>query len=111
MNFTDLYEDNDEDILSDILNSFPQSKNIPNKESTKSQPSRALTTIIIQGKVPDGFSQWLRSKEQVRQAIQDTMGTPKMSLENCIKLYTHHNIKIDDYVVIEFSPQSIHKYR
>lgn len=73
--------------------------------------SSAREPVSIQGIDHNSFAQWLRSKEQVRQAIQQNLNTPKMSLKNCIALYTEYNIKIDDFVVLEFPLESIYPYR
>ena len=104
-----------EDILDDILADFPQfRKDLPDtspRKYPKPQPSRARQPVKVKGVKHESFSQWLRSVEQVRQALQEKLGTPKMSLENCIKLYTEHNIKIDDFVVIEFPPQDVYPFR
>ncbi len=116
MNFAELYE-NDDDILSDIIAAFPGSNPIHSKEPIKKSAPAPIRTstrrdpVVIKGKPTEGFAVWLRSKEQVREALQDRLGTPKASVENCIKLYTEHNIKIDDYVTIEFPTEQVYPFR
>ena len=107
-----------EDIIDDILADFPQlrSRRGPDSENYTQpkftvQPSSAYDPVKIRGVDHESFAQWARSKDQVRLAIRDHLGSPKMSLENCIKLYTEHNIKIDDYVQIEFPTESVYPYR
>lgn len=103
-----------EDIIDDILADFPQFRktgDAPSQPKFTPQPSSARPPIKIQGVEHEDFSQWLRSISQVRQALQDTMGSPKLSLSNCIKLYTEHNFKIDDYVKIHFPTTAVYPYR
>jgi hypothetical protein len=111
-------------ILDQILADFPDDDTEIDRTPTEPeahlrtvdrqrQPSvsTAFDPVDITGVEHDTFSQWLRSKEQVRLAIRDTLGSPKMSLENCIKLYTEHNFKIDDYVEIDFPTDSVYPFR
>lgn len=103
----------DEDIIDDILADFPQfkSRGVDPQPKFTPAPSKARDPIKIQGAEHETFSQWLRSVEQVRQACQEKLGSPKLSLQNCIKLYTEHNLKIDDFVVIHFPTSSVYNYR
>lgn len=103
-----------EDIVDDILADFPQfrqERTTPPQPKFKPQPSKARDPVKVQGVEHDSFSTWLRSVEQVRQACQDKLGSPKLSLRNCIKLYTEHNMKIDDFVVINFPTNSVYPFR
>jgi hypothetical protein len=103
-----------EDIVDDILADFPELRSRGNAAAHPkftAQPSSAYDPVKIRGVEHESFSQWARSKDQVRLAIRDKLGSPKMSLENCIKLYTEHNIKIDDYVVLEFPTHDVYPYR
>jgi len=103
-----------EDIVDDILADFPQFRKTgdrPSQPKFTPQPSKARPPVKIQGVEHEGFSQYLRSVSQVRQALQDHLGTPKLSLSNCIKLYTDHNYKIDDYVIIHFPTTAIYQFR
>jgi hypothetical protein len=104
-----------EDIIDDILADFPQfRKHLPDTSPRKlpvPQPSKAREPVKVKGVEHDSFSQWIRSKDQVRHALQDKLGTTKASLENCIKLYTEHNIKIDDFVVLQFPTQDVYPFR
>ena len=104
----------DDSIIDDILADFPQfikTGNYDPQPKFTPQPSTAREPVKIQGIDHNSFAQWLRSKEQVRHAIQANLDTPKMSLKNCIALYTEYNIKIDDFVVLEFPIDVIFPYR
>ena len=104
----------DEDIVDDILADFPQfrkERDIKAQPKFTPQPSKARDPVKVQGVEHETFSDWLRSVEQVRQACQDKLGTPKLTLENCIKLYTEHNLKIDDFVVIHFKTNTVYPFR
>lgn len=107
------YTELGEDVIDDILADFPQfrSRGVKSQPKFTPQPSKARPPVKVQGVEHDSFSDWLRSVEQVRQACQDKLGTPKLTLENCIKLYTEHNLKIDDYVVIHFPTNSVYPFR
>ena len=83
----------------------------PRSEKIQTPVRTAKEPVKIQGIDHNTFSQWLRSKEQVRHAIQEKLETPKMSLKNCIALYTEYNIKIDDFVILEFPVESVFPYR
>lgn len=102
-----------EDIIDDILADFPQlrGRNVEPQPDFTPQPSKARQPVKVKGKEHETFSDWLRSVEQVRKACQDHLGTPKLTIENCIKLYTEHNLKIDDYVVINFKTESVYPFR
>ena len=67
--------------------------------------------VKIQGIDHNSFAKWLRSKEEVRKAIQQNLETPKLTLKNCIALFTEYNIKIDDFVVLHFPIDTIYPYR
>ena len=103
-----------EDIVDDILADFPQfrkEREIKAQPKVTPQPSKARPPTTIKGKEHETFSDWLRSIDQVRQACQDKLGTPKLTLANCIKLYTEHNLKIDDFVVIKFQTNTVYPFR
>ena len=106
----DLYED----VIDDILADFPQFQkrsNAPEWKPFTPQPSSAREPVQVKGIDHNSFAVWLRSKEQVRKAIQDNLGTPKMTLKNCISLYTEYNHKIDDFVVLNFPLKAVYPYR
>ena len=113
MNAAQLYEEpsiidqivGDFEVSSDSSDSAPRPKKIHTPVQTAKEP------VKIQGIDHNSFAQWLRSKEQVRHAIQQNLETPKMSLKNCIALYTEYNIKIDDFVILEFPVESVFPYR
>jgi len=103
-----------EDIVDDILADFPQFKSrgdAPPRPKFTPQPSSARQPVKVRGIDHNSFSQWLRSKEQVRKAIQENLDTPKITLKNCIALYTEYNIKIDDFVILEFPIEAVYPYR
>lgn len=99
-------------VTDELLGSFSNLK-APDDElvTVTDRESSAREPIKIQGIDHNTFAQWLRSKEQVRHAIQKHLETPKMSLKNCIALYTEYNIKIDDFVTLNFPVKSVLPYR
>ncbi len=98
-------------IIGDFETSSDNSESTPRPEQIQTPSSTSREPVKIQGIDHNTFAQWLRSKEQVRNAIQKNLETPKMSLKNCISLYTEYNIKIDDFVILEFPVKSVFQYR
>ncbi len=98
-------------IIGDFETSSDNSDSEPRPEKIQTPSSTSREPVKIQGIDHNTFAQWLRSKEQVRNAIQKNLETPKMSLKNCISLYTEYNIKIDDFVILEFPVKSVFPYR
>lgn len=102
-----------EDIIDDIFSDFPTYKSSGRPSTPLKEPPKSSSRepIKIKGINHESFAQWLRSEEQVRKALQDNLGTPKMTLKNCIALYTEYNIKIDDYVTLNFPTKDVYPYR
>lgn len=108
-----------EGVIDDILADFPQFKTHAYPDSPRRDPdpkftplpSKARQPVKVPGVDHDSFARWIRSKEQVRHALQEVLGTTKISLKNCIELYTKHNIKIDDIVVLEFPTEDVYPFR
>lgn len=104
----------DDSIIDDILADFPQFKSrgdFPASTNFTPPPSSARDPIQVRGIDHNSFAQWLRNKEQVRQALQKNLNTVKITLKNCIALYTEYNMKIDDYVILDFPVDSVFPYR
>lgn len=101
------------DIIDQLLADFKgvdDSENtVPN--ATKPTSHTGWMPKRLWGVDHDGFSQWLRSKEQVRKALQEVNGNPKITLTRCIQLYTHYNMKIDEPVTMYFPLKDVHPYR
>ena len=110
MRFAQLNEE--PSIVDQIIGDFEAPlDSAPRPEKIQTLPATSRDPVKIQGIDHNTFSQWLRSKEQVRHAIQEKLETPKMSLKNCIALYTEYNIKIDDFVILEFPIKAVFPYR
>ena len=115
MNAAELYEE--PSIIDQIINDFEPAQDSSNEKplspriKTKPPVSSAREPVKIQGIDHNSFAQWLRSKEQVRKAIQQHLETPKLTLKNCIALFTEYNIKVDDNVVLHFPIDDIYPYR
>lgn len=101
------------DILDQLLADFKDvGDNVtPTPKATKPSSHTGYRPKRLHGEDHDGFAQWLRSKEQVRKAINEYYGAPRITLTRCIQLYTLHNIKIDDPVILQFSVKEIKPYR
>jgi len=97
-------------LLKDFKGVGDDSTSIP-KATIKPSAHKSYRPKRVQGVDHNSFAQWLRSKEDVRSALQEKLGTPKITLDNCIKLYADYNIKIDDYVVLWFPTGDVKKYR
>lgn len=101
------------DILDQLLADFKGSEEhetlIP--KATKPTSHTGYMPKRLHGIDHDGFSQWLRSKEQVRKALQDQFGKPSITLTRCIQLYTMYNMKIDEPVTLYFPLKDVKKYR
>lgn len=67
-------------------------------------------TRRIRGKVPEGFVEYLRSPQQVREALLEHYPN-SASFENIVRLFAEHNIAIADNVVLKISPQSLIAFR
>jgi len=103
------------DVLDQLLNDFESdhTEHYMEPETTYAEPGShtSYRPQRVQGNDQTGFSQWINSKEEVRQNLQSKLGTPKITLDGCIKLYTDHNIKIDDPVVLWFPTADVAKYK
>lgn len=101
------------DILDQLLGDFEGVGGNTSIPSATIRPSghTSYRPKRVQGVDHNSFAQWIRSKEGVRQALQEKLGTPKITLDNCIKLYTDYNIKIDDMVTLWFPTDDVKQYR
>jgi len=116
MFLNDLFED-DDDILSDLISSFkdvgnqtprPAPKRIedPGSQSTAYRP-RKIKGVDHSG----SFSQWIRSEKELRGLLNKYFGSPRLTLDNCIRLYTEHNYRIDDSMTLIFPIRQIDQYK
>lgn len=96
--------------LSQLLSDFKT--DAPYTPTLKKAPaSKARAPIKIKGVDHNSFAQWIRSAETLRKVLQEKFGSPKITLENCIWLYTEYNIKIDDFVVLWFPTADVMSFR
>jgi hypothetical protein len=69
----------------------------------------------VTGRKPDDFATYLRSVNDIKEAINSIYGEGKYSititLDYVIALFAHHNMVVTDSVILHFTPDEIFPYR
>jgi hypothetical protein len=67
-------------------------------------------TRTVKGKKPEGFVEYLRSPQMVKEALAEHY-PGKATIDNIVRLFSEHNIAIADNVVLKGTPESLVPYR
>ena len=66
--------------------------------------------IITKGVPPEGFKEYMRSEQEVRNTIRKSFNKP-VTIETVLKIYAMENKLVDDSVFLKFPAKTLWKYR
>lgn len=57
------------------------------------------------------WPQYIRSEKHLRSVLNEVYGSPQLTLEKCIKLFTDHYYKIDEMIVVDLPVKQLEKFK